>query len=150
MDAQSFFFPCFFLIKALAFCSSIQIIGPLLDFAVISPACLSPRGEEGLRSLGLVGREMENIANVFFQDSLCLPAGNLSAQTGIWQAPGELSGCRQNVLKQCSLGFLSSNHDSCQAETCSSSCGMGGSRSLMDQLFHLEELGCLLPKHVRP
>lgn len=62
----------FFLIVALAFCSSIQIIGPLLDFAVISPACLSPRGEEGLCSLGLVGREMESIGNFLFQDSLCL------------------------------------------------------------------------------
>lgn len=84
----------FFLIKALAFCSSIQIIGPLLDFAVMSPACLSPRGEEELPSLGLVGREMESIGNFLFQDSLCLPAGNLCAQAGIWQAPAELSGCR--------------------------------------------------------
>lgn len=55
------FFSFFFLIKALAFCGSIQIIGPLLDFGVISPACLSPRGEEGLCSLGLVGRKMENV-----------------------------------------------------------------------------------------
>lgn len=127
MDADFFLF--FFLIEAFTFCSSIHITGPLLDFAVIILAYLSPRGEEGLHSLGLVDREMENVANVLFQDSLCLSAGNLSAQTGVWQAPGELSGCRRNVLEQYILRFLSSNGDSCQAETCSSSCGMGAGDS---------------------
>lgn len=42
---------------------------------------------------------------------------------------GELSGYRQNVLEQYILGFLSSNSDSCQAETCSSSCGVGAGAS---------------------
>ena len=107
MDAECIFF---FQIESLAFHSSIQIIGPSLNLSGISPACLSPRGEEGLLSLELLGRETESIGNFLLPASLCLPASNLTEQAGIWQAPssqvlpalsGELSALAPGERQQC-------------------------------------------------